>query len=151
MYFYGGSIKKLKDAAMVANWLLTSSEFYDEIEKVKTFTHSNEDGFEVSRKLKNNRHIMQVNVKEYKSLWPWSKAIGYFSKRRPRDINVNIRKIDSLDVWDYIGNYIHEKMHMLGYSHKGNNKYKHNNVDSVPYLVGYIAKSVARKKFSGKL
>lgn len=101
------------------------------------FTYTNDTNREVVRKL--NHFLAQdktIEIRPYKTRWPWSSVIGYTSRGK---YYINMRKIDSLDLTDYAGNVAHEICHMspLNYRH-GSNYYTEKKRVSVPYALGYL-------------
>lgn len=91
-----------------------------------------------------------VIVETYKPKWYWSKAIGYTLPSKPNYIFVNANKLSTLEVEDYVGNFAHEFMHIIGFKHKGNNPSKFRNLESVPYVMGALAEAWARSlQFEG--
>lgn len=143
--------KDIQVAVKITNWLLTDSLFYDEIRKLTKFSHTRVNGEYVAEILYANRHS-KMEVVGYKTLypyrWPFPKVKGYYSHENPDKIFVNLRSVHTMDRFDHVGNFIHEKMHSLGYEHKGNSRNKFNNIESVPYKIGYLAKSFAMEKWN---
>jgi hypothetical protein len=52
--------------------------------------------------------------------------------------------LDTLEVADYVGNFAHEFMHIIGFKHKTNYPNKYRNLESVPYVIGSLAEAWAR-------
>lgn len=101
-----------------------------------TFNHTTDNLTQVLNKIRKAQDAgVTVEVRTYRPMWRWSKAIAY---AKGGTIFVNQYKIDSLDVADYVGNFVHEAMHVLGYSHKGNRVTAYN-LKTVPYAFGNAA------------
>ena len=124
---------KLKTAGYWAErylYLLPSAEL------PATFNHTTDNLTQVFNKIhKSQDASVRIEVRTYRPMWRWSKAIAY---AKGGTIFVNEYKISSLDVADYVGNFVHEAMHVLGYSHKGNRVTAYN-LKTVPYAFGRAA------------
>lgn len=81
-----------------------------------------------------------VVVETYRPWNRFTKAIAYASKGT---IFVNEYKINSLELADYVGNFAHEFIHTIGYSHEGN-RVTQFNLSTVPYVIGGLAEAWAR-------
>ena len=101
-----------------------------------TFNHTKDNLHDVRLKVHKAQEVdLTIEVKTYRPMWRRSKTIAY---AEGRTIFVNEYKIPSLDVADYVGNFVHEAMHVLGYSHKGNRVTAYN-LKTVPYAFGRAA------------
>lgn len=80
------------------------------------------------------------HVTEYSPWNRWTRAIAY---AKNGTIFINKYKLPQLEIADYVGNFAHETMHLLGYTHRGNyvNDY---NLKTVPYIVGALAEAWCR-------
>lgn len=111
--------------------------FLDRVRAVKSFAFTEANGVKVAEL------ILEVGVtmtiKKYTTFNPWSKVIGY---AQGGVIYCNTRKFD-LPLYDRVNNFMHEPLHLLGYSHKGNSA-TGKNLDSVPYKVGAIFEEYIR-------
>jgi hypothetical protein len=105
--------------------------FFALLMKEKSFNNTSDDGHDVARKIV--KSCLTMNVKAYKTFSPWSNVIGYASKDT---IYCNSRKFD-LALKDRTANFMHEPLHLLGYSHKGNRVTEFNK-GTVPYKVAEI-------------
>jgi predicted SprT family Zn-dependent metalloprotease len=106
-------------------------------------------------------HYEGSNEKIVKDLKSDVKAhVGTYYKRFTRarayrnvgsnKIWLNRAKISGKIDVDLVNTMIHERLHVLGYQHKGNNKYKYNNVESVPYKVGKISEKYSQECINRK-
>lgn len=142
--------RELQVAIKMSNWLLTDSQFYDELAQIESFSHSNLTGRQVAAILRDARY-KDMEIVGYKTLypymWPFPKVKGYYTKNKPNKIHVNLRALKDMDIFDHVVNNIHEFLHSIGFTHKGNNKLKYNNLNSIPYRVGYLAGSFAKRKW----
>ncbi len=105
--------------------------FLKQIKAVKSFNHTHDQGYNITDKLIYAE--IEITIKPYKTLSPWSKVIGH---ARGNTIYVNTRKLD-LPLEDRVANIMHEALHLLGYSHKGNRVTEYNK-NTVPYRVSKI-------------
>lgn len=127
--------QKLMEASVIAEMVLRDANFLQTItDRPLSFTHTTDKPIWVSAKIRSGVLHNEIAVLEYKTWNPWSAAIGYSDGQ---DIYVNIRKIPSLSVLDYVGNFVHEFCHHIGYGH-GNNSPK-GKQNSVPYWCGTLA------------
>lgn len=133
---------KLKEAAEIAEKVLHDPSFIKEIREKNKFTYTPDSSEEVAEVIEANLNL-KINVLTYKTWSPWSAVIGYSDGE---DIYVNTRKLPYLSVSDYVGNFIHEFCHHIGYGH-GNNK-PNGKEHSVPYWVGNLAQEYAEKYLS---
>jgi hypothetical protein len=135
--------EKLLKAATIAETVLNDPKFIETIQnRPLKFTHTKDTPKEVVAKM--IAHLNKpstVIVDEYRSFNPWSAAIGYSNGEG--EVFINMRKINYNSVLDYVGTFVHEWMHEIGYSHGSNNpKGKEN---SVPYWVGNLAATYAER------
>jgi len=113
-------------------------DFLEKLIEVDSFNHTHQSPIMVSFQLGNMPRSMTFTIKEYKSLNPFSKAIGY---AKDGIIYFNSRK--SGTILDRVETIYHEITHLCGYSHNGNrvNSY---NLLSVPYLASNIFKNYVK-------
>lgn len=136
--------KKLKEAARLAQNFFKQLNINDLPE---AFTHTTLSRSEIYADILTAALMLPdrfIIVELYKPKYPWSKAIGYAIASKPNYIFVNSRKLNSLQVEDYVGNFVHEFMHTIGFKHKGNDRNKNRNLESVPYVMGALAEAWAR-------
>jgi hypothetical protein len=122
-----------------------SSAFYNTINQKSDWSYTKDQGAKVARVLREESqqafHHDDVEIRPYRTRLPWSSVIGYSDGE---NIYINMRKIDSLDVSDYVGNLVHEFCHHAGYGHGDNSpKGKQN---SVPYYCGDLARHIFSNK-----
>lgn len=115
--------------------VLRSEDFFTDMVKLNWFSHSKDSGLAVYHSLFSCED--SIRIVYYRPWYRWSKAVGYYANGV---IHINDRKINKLTVNDLVELIAHETCHFLGYKHKGNYKYKYDNVHSVPYMVGRIMK-----------
>lgn len=107
-------------------------EFLKRIRSVKEFTHTKLHPIEVSKAIELNIIKLKIPIVGYKTVNPWSKAIGY---AKNGTIFINERK--SFGVLDRAETILHETLHLIGFSHNGN-RVTNYNLQSVPYLASNI-------------
>lgn len=116
--------------------------FFSLVEGKSDFTFTKDDGYKIAKVLKEEAsqalQTDDIEIRPYSSKWPWSSVIGYSDGE---NIYINMRKINSLSVSDYVGNLVHEFCHHAGYGHGGDNISKDTNkkLGSVPYYCGNVA------------
>jgi hypothetical protein len=123
--------KVIHEAAALVEKHYIDSGFLRRIGEIQKFSYTVKKGFDVVSSLQASSVVM--TIAPYKTKWPWSKVIGYASGNT---IYVNTRKLD-LPLKDRTINFLHESLHALGYSHKGNTNNAFNR-GTVPYKVAEI-------------
>lgn len=115
-------------------------EFLRRVASVPYFYHTEHSPEAVAGSIKFYGESAMVFIEGYKSINPFSKAIGYADGNT---VFFNLRKTGSL--YDRIETIMHEITHLCGYSHKGNfvNAY---NLKTVPYVVGGLFKDYIKEK-----
>jgi len=109
-------------------------EFLRRIEsQEQNFNHTLLNPKQVMEQLFNSSNMAVMAIRPYKSINPFSKAIGY---AEDNIIYVNTRRLD-LPLYDRIQNIYHEFCHVSGFTHKGNFATKYN-MDTVPYKASKI-------------
>lgn len=73
-----------------------------------------------------------IDVLTYRSLNPWSAAIGYYDGEA---IHINVRKLDGMDHADLVSTLLHERAHAASFGHGSNYKTQHKCLYSVPYYL----------------
>lgn len=61
-------------------------------ERKENFLHSNVNGIQLSRIIKDSH--LRLTVDTYRSKWPWSKANGYYTKKYPSKLFLNTRRLN---------------------------------------------------------
>lgn len=120
--------------------------FMKKIAEVKHYNHTSLSPVEIAQALYVHSYDMTIIVEGYKSVNPWSKAIGY---AQDNEIYVNLRKIQDLDIYERCGNFYHEFCHLAGFKHDGNRVTPYN-LGSVPYKVGQIFEDYLRELMNTK-
>jgi hypothetical protein len=121
-----------REACRIVMMHYQDKDFLDLISQAE-FNHTMHDSFTVANRLRNLMFGLEIDVKLYKTLNPWSKVIGYADGET---IYVNERKLD-LPLLDRIENIYHEATHLCGFSHLGNTPNKYN-LETVPYKAANI-------------
>ena len=134
--------KTIHEAAEIVHNHYKSARFLDSVYFSKPFNLCRSTPPMVAAEILKADIIM--DIVPYKTKWPWSKVIGYASGDT---IYVNTRKLD-LPLADRVENFMHEGLHLLGYSHKGNTNNEFNR-GTVPYAVSALL--VKYLKSIGKL
>ncbi len=123
--------KTIRQAAALVERHYDDYKFLDLVSNSTSFNYTKDRGFVVADKIFNG--IIGMNIVPYKTWSPWSKVIGY---AKGNTIYVNTRKLD-LPLKDRVENFMHEPLHLLGYSHKGNSNNEFNR-NTVPYRVASV-------------
>jgi hypothetical protein len=119
--------------------------FYQNIKVKKDFTFTKDEGTKVAEVLKAEANQAfqtdDIEVRPYRTKWPWSSVIGYSDGE---NVYINMRKINSLSISDYVGNLVHEFCHHAGYGHGDNNisRNTERKLKSVPYYCGELASGI---------
>lgn len=121
--------EKIEAAARLLAFHYRDYKWLEKLRTIPSFNHTTHSGNHVAEALYDCQIL--IEIRPYKSKWPWSKAIGY---ARGNTVWVNTRKLD-LPLKDRVSNFMHEALHLLGYSHNGNYVTEYNN-GTVPYKVG---------------
>lgn len=126
----------IRKASLIVMKHFLDKEFLDRVEAVDRFNYTEHSPLEVSLRLKAVVPFLEIYIKPYKTLNPFSRVIGY---AQSNTIFVNTRKID-LPYYERVENIAHETLHLCGYKHRGNyvNAF---NLKTVPYMVGSIFKN----------
>lgn len=142
--------EKLKDAARLAQNFFKQLNIEDLPESFTHTTLSREEVYGIIIEASLCLPDRFVIVETYKPKYWRSKVIGYTDKAKPNYIFVNANKLAAFEVADYVGNFTHEYMHILGFTHKKNKPHKFRNLESVPYVMGALAEAWARSlQFEG--
>jgi hypothetical protein len=94
----------------------------------------------VSLVLRSSPAKLDITIKSYKSINPFSRVIAYADGNI---IFVNERKLN-LPFLDRVENIYHEMTHMIGFKHAGNYVTKFN-LGTVPYLASNIFKNYIKE------
>lgn len=126
---------RINDAVKKANDMLQAgSNLIEHISSKEDFKYNSGMGIQIALNLILAREPIDIYV--YKSINPFSKALGYFDGE---SIWINSRKIDSLNSSELIGLLLHEYAHYCGYKHGNNYKTLDKCLYSVPY---YLSENV---------
>jgi hypothetical protein len=120
MFVYSGDNKNIRLAVSVANKYDLLNYVYGEILRAPKYDYSNAPNTYIAKKWYEFMRTVDINVKVYYPKYRWSKAMGYFTPLRPRDINVNGYKINSMSQEMLISLFYHESGHSWNES---DNKY----------------------------
>jgi hypothetical protein len=143
-FIHKGSNYILNNAVIKANKVINGNELYEELKGVE-FHKSTLKGDVVMSLFSNNNY--QIIVKEYRTCFPWSSVLGYFSPKRPWSININTRKLNrSID--EIVGTLVHEAVHVVDYWHDGQfghaAKWNSKRHLTAPYMIGNVAVKISR-------
>lgn len=128
---------KMKEAVDIANGLLTAaSPLIKHITDKDDFKYNSGYGVQVALSLILSRDC--INVFSYRSINPFTKAIGYFDGEA---IWINTRKLKHLSIADIVGFLLHEYSHYCGFKHGNNYKTEDKCLYSVPY---YLSENVKK-------
>ncbi|MEY3182229.1 MAG: hypothetical protein RLZ35_214 [Pseudomonadota bacterium] len=108
-------------------------EFLNRLRNVSSFNFTDDSPSVVAHRLPSIMDHLDIKIVPYKSINPFSKAIGY---AEGTTIYLNTRKL-YLPYIDRVENIYHEATHLCGYSHNGN-RATSENLKSVPYLSASI-------------
>jgi hypothetical protein len=122
---------KVEEACKIAEGLLhTGSKMVEEISKKNDFKYNSGMGVFIALNLIKVREPIKIN--SYKPFYPFTKVLGYFDGK---EIYINIRKMEVLDINNLVGLLLHEYAHYCGYKHGNNFKSKDKCITSVPYFL----------------
>ncbi|MFT5519627.1 MAG: hypothetical protein ACI9IA_000210 [Enterobacterales bacterium] len=132
-----------------ANHIVSSDEFYDGIIVKDSFDMATCKGSHIVNQMRDFK--MAVNVKVYFPKFYFSRALGFYDRREPFDINLNRRKLNR-SVNSLTNTLIHEWVHMVDYFDNfhsyghGDNK-RQGKENTAPYFIGLMASGLS---FSNK-
>jgi hypothetical protein len=104
-------------------------DFLARIRSIPKFNFTEDSPKSVSEKLPQLMDVLEIKIVPYKSINPFSKAIGY---AQGKTIFLNTRK-NNMTVLDRVETIYHEATHLCGYAHDGN-RVTLFNLLTVPYL-----------------
>ncbi len=141
---------KLEQALIVANRVLSSTAFRDEVSAIEGFNYSRDDGATVYQAL-----LRQNYTLEFKAVAKYAirfRVFGRWVTRKSKmiastgegsgKITFNTVRMAEFGVAYYAGTIVHELTHIAGYHHKGNRPTTAN-TRSVPYRVGKLVRRLA--------
>jgi hypothetical protein len=108
-------------------------QFLSRLKNVTNFNYTTDSSRVVAQRLSTIMDHLEIKIKPYKSINPFSRAIGY---AEGNTIFVNTRKLHLSHI-DRIENIYHEATHLCNYSHDGN-RVTQFNLRTVPYLSASI-------------
>lgn len=138
-YTLKSSLKSIKEAVRVADCVTKNKDFHNDIINHGEYSHYTSDNKDIVKKLLSDKKAIVSSY--YKR---WSKAVGY---RIPGTDKIYVNTAKRLNLAARVVNLIHERLHVLGFIHKGNKKAQYNNSNSVPYA----ASSYSEKYVEGCL
>lgn len=138
--FVGMNDENIRRAASITMKHYADAEFLNRLAKVKKFNHTDYSPLEVSKILPVAMKDISLEVIPYKSINPFSAAIGYAEGDK---IFINTRK-PNLPVMDRVQTLYHESCHVVGFTHKGNRPNMYN-LGTVPYLAANIFMGYVRE------
>jgi len=146
MFNYHGNNYTVAAAANNANRLYQVDAFYEHIAN-KTFDNTKCSG-DVIEALFRTHNTDQVKVVVYRPWWRWSKAIAYYSPKKPNQVNLNLYKIRRMNKHQICGTLMHEVTHLIDGKY-WNLSFGHGNNSSVgkqntaPYWIGRMSKRLS--------
>lgn len=134
--------KEISLAIKIAEELLMpGSKMIEEISKKNDFAFNSGNGLSVAMKLMTKREPLPVFT--YKSVNPWSKAIGGYDGKV---INLNSRMLPKLNIKELAGCLCHEWSHYAGFGHGNNFPGQDKNLYSVPYFLSeWVSRQTSEK------
>jgi len=118
----------------------------DNIKNVSRFTYTTMSSYEVWQFIAGNHIFTECVVKPWRPKWRWTSAIATTFAKEPGVVYINMYKIDSRNMFDYVATLTHESLHILGFNHGNNfNQHKEPKFSSVPIYVAKLAKEWAEK------
>jgi hypothetical protein len=118
-------------AITIASTLISEkSKMIEEIKTKNDFAFNSGIGAKVAANLLLDRPLVPVFL--YKSINPFTKALGYFDGKA---IHINRRSLDKLSIVQLTGLMLHEYGHYCGYTHGNNFRTKAKTETSVPYFL----------------
>lgn len=132
-YVNASTLEWVKDTIKIANCVTNEPNFHKEVLENGKYEHFDGDNQDIVDALLSSK---KAEVGTYYKRF--TKAVAY---RNPgtNKIWFNRKFSKNSSGASKLNTMIHERLHVLGFGHKGNSKYKYNNVESVPYKVGKIA------------
>jgi len=151
MFSYKGKLKNVTVAVTQANAMLFDKMFYVELERLKAFDMSNATNKLIIQLI--NKHKMDdIHINVYKPWYRWSKAIAYYSKKKPYVINLNYYKVKKMNKFSITGTLWHEFIHYvdgayndLRFGHGSNSRKGKSN--TAPYRIGKEAKVYSTRMY----
>jgi len=150
--YFGDNLTILK-AVSITNDILLMNNFHMDIENHKPFDNCDVTNRKIASILISSRNYGEVIVVIYRPWWRWSKAVAYFSKKKPNQININRYKIPHRSINDYIETLVHEYVHLIDnkylqfdFGHGDNSSNGKQN--TAPYSIGRIARKLADRYYS---
>tara|TARA_R110000868_G_scaffold173530_1_gene409678 strand:+ start:913 stop:1437 length:525 start_codon:yes stop_codon:yes gene_type:complete len=131
------NLEWLKEVVKVSNCVIKREDFLKEVEAIKSFYFSTDNGVQVANTLRSSKVAI---IDTYSTFNPWSKVNAY------RDVNTgliylnlrnNPRTLEAM-----VDTFLHERSHNW-YNHNGNLA-TGDNLNSVPYTIGRIAQKYVR-------
>jgi hypothetical protein len=133
--FYTVSTKKefAVNSAKIANCVTALPQYHSKILAEEYYSHFTGKNSEIVESLLSDKKAI---IKTYFKRFTKAKAYRIPGQS---EIYINMAKI-SPNTESIIVTLIHERLHVLGYSHRGNNRNKYNNINSVPYKASMLSK-----------
>jgi hypothetical protein len=141
---------KLEQALAVANRVLQSDAFRQQLSAIERFNYARDDGATVQRALLRESHTL-----EFKAVAKYAIRVRVFGRTYTRQskmiartsegsgsITFNTARMPDFGVAYYAGTIVHELAHLVGYHHSGNRPTRANQ-RSVPYRVGELVRRLA--------
>ena len=115
MFKYIGTNKKIHKAVKMANDASLSLFVIKSLRSVENFDMCDCKGEYIANQFADFLVDNEISIKVYYPKWRWSKAIGYFSKDNPLQINFNGYKVNNLYEENIVSLAYHEAGHAWDY------------------------------------
>lgn len=132
-YVNSSSLDWVKETIRIANCVTNEPNFHKEILDNGKYMHFEGENKDIVKALLSS---VRAEVGTYYKRF--TKAIAYRNVGSNK-IWFNRYKAKATSMKGKLETMIHERLHVLGFGHKGNSRNKYNNIESVPYKVAKIA------------
>lgn len=136
-YEHKTTLTWIKEAADFSGCVVNDKEFMKEIISL-SYSHYDGDSKEIVKSLLSNTKAVVSSYYKNRPVMAY-RVVG------TNQIYFNRAKKHIGDTCSRVNTSVHERLHVLGYKHKGNKKNRYNNINSVPYKVGNIAQKHCRR------
>lgn len=140
---YRGDLSQVHLAVEDANDILNSNSFYEAISQYRNFNCTKMSPSQIAEIIKDS--TLEVEAEDYRPRWPYSKVLGYFTKKKPNNIFLNRRKLYR-NTESISNTIIHEYVHAV------DNDFDDTIIDfghncgtfksTAPYVIGKIAEAI---------
>ena len=124
------------DVIKTANCITINKNFHKDILSHGSYEHYTGSNKAIVKSLLSNKVATVGTYYKKYSVWPKRTSVRAYRNIGSNKIYINRANVSNKADANLVNTFIHERLHVLGYGHKGNKKYKYNNINSVPYAVG---------------